>query len=44
LPQYTFQTQTDKLTRRIGDRSISKALMLYYIDSEPLANKWMKLD
>jgi len=40
LPQYTFRAdrQTDRPTLGIGDRSVIRALTLYYIDNQRRAN------
>jgi len=41
LPQYTFRTdtQTERPTDGLGDRSVRRVLTLYYIDREQRANK-----
>jgi len=40
LPQYTFQTDrhTDRLTDGISNRSVRRALTLYYLDGERCTN------
>jgi len=44
LPQYTFRTRTDRQTHRptdnLGDRSVRRALMLCYVDSERHAKNY----